>query len=96
MAPNGKGFTRGLLIGGLLGAGVALLYAPKSGKDLRSDMGRKVTGWKKGMKKTSDGLLEEARETVGAVAEAVAGHKGENTRESTRGAKEIASKSRSH
>lgn len=94
MSPNGKGFTRGLLIGGLLGAGVALLYAPKSGKDLRSDMGRKVTGWKKGMKKTSDGLLERARETVGAVTEAVTGHNGGNIRESTGGPKEIASNSR--
>ena len=72
-AGNGftKGFARGLVIGGVVGAGVVLLYAPKSGKDLRRDLGRKVTGWKNTMTSTSDELLDRARETAEAVIEAI-------------------------
>lgn len=35
-------FLKGLLIGGAVGAIVALLYAPKSGKETREDISRKV------------------------------------------------------
>jgi gas vesicle protein len=56
MAPNGNGFTRGLLIGALVGAGVALLYAPKSGKELRA-----------GLRNKRQGLAEEAHEFVEAA-----------------------------
>ncbi|MGA7720507.1 MAG: YtxH domain-containing protein, partial [Ignavibacteriaceae bacterium] len=35
---NGKGVLIGFLAGGALGAIIALLYAPKSGKELRSDI----------------------------------------------------------
>lgn len=36
-----KSFLRGLLLGGLVGAVAALLYAPKSGKEMRRDIKRK-------------------------------------------------------
>lgn len=32
---NGKSFAAGLLLGALIGAGVALLFAPQSGEDTR-------------------------------------------------------------
>lgn len=35
---NGKDFLLGAVVGGLLGAAAALLLAPKSGKELRSDL----------------------------------------------------------
>lgn len=35
-------FIFGLLVGGLVGSVVALLYAPKSGKDLRKDISDKA------------------------------------------------------
>ncbi len=35
---SSKGLMLGLLTGGLLGATVALLYAPKSGRELRNDI----------------------------------------------------------
>jgi gas vesicle protein len=38
-----KGLLIGFLIGGITGAITALLYAPKSGKELRSDIKRKAT-----------------------------------------------------
>ncbi len=46
MAENNRGLTKGLLIGflagGIVGALAALLYAPKSGKELRADIKRKA------------------------------------------------------
>ncbi|MBI5476924.1 MAG: YtxH domain-containing protein [Ignavibacteriales bacterium] len=38
-----KGILIGLLIGSVVGAITALLYAPKSGKELRSDIKRKAS-----------------------------------------------------
>lgn len=40
---SGSTFTKGLLIGGLLGAAAALLYAPKPGRELRGDIADKVS-----------------------------------------------------
>lgn len=101
MAQSGSGFTKGLLIGGIVGAGVALLYAPKSGEDLRRDMSRKANGLKndmgrymKRLRKSSDELIDKARETVEAAAEAITGRNG--VHESVRAVKEATSKSRSY
>lgn len=35
---NGKDFVVGTIIGGVLGAGIALLFAPKSGKEIRGNL----------------------------------------------------------
>ena len=40
---SGVSFIKGLLFGGCIGAGLALLYAPKSGKDLREVLKEKST-----------------------------------------------------
>lgn len=40
---SGVSFFKGLLFGGFIGAGLALLYAPKSGKELREDLKEKST-----------------------------------------------------
>jgi gas vesicle protein len=48
-----KGFLLGLLAGGAIGAALALLYAPKSGSELRSDI-----------KKRTDDLVEDAEEYI--------------------------------
>ena len=37
-----KGFVVGVLTGGIIGAAIALLYAPKSGKELRADIKNKA------------------------------------------------------
>ncbi|MGE5812224.1 MAG: YtxH domain-containing protein, partial [Ignavibacteria bacterium] len=37
-----NGFVKGLLIGGLIGAAAAMLFAPMSGKRLRKKIGRKT------------------------------------------------------
>jgi gas vesicle protein len=50
MSKNGD-FVAGLIVGGLIGAVIGILYAPKSGKETREEIGRKA-----------DELLSKARE----------------------------------
>src|SRR5690625_5561718 len=40
---NSKDFIIGTLIGGMVGASVALLFAPKSGRELREDLNQGAT-----------------------------------------------------
>lgn len=40
---NGSSFTTGVLMGALVGAGAALLFAPKAGSELREDLGESVS-----------------------------------------------------
>ena len=39
---GGAGFALGMVAGVLVGAGVALLFAPKPGKELREDLGESM------------------------------------------------------
>ncbi len=41
MSDKIEGFISGLLIGGLVGAAIGILYAPKSGKETREDICKK-------------------------------------------------------
>jgi gas vesicle protein len=53
-----KGFLFGLIAGGAIGAALALLYAPKSGRELRGDI-----------KKRTDDLVEDAEEYISTARE---------------------------
>lgn len=48
---NGKDFLLGAVVGGLIGAAAALLLAPKSGRELREDIGE---GYRVVADKTTD------------------------------------------
>ena len=54
-------FIKGLLFGGMIGAGLALLYAPKSGKELREDLKEKSTE----LKNEAEKYYEEAKDISG-------------------------------
>ena len=41
-AAGGAGFALGVIAGVVVGAGVALLFAPKPGRDLRQDLGEQM------------------------------------------------------
>lgn len=56
-----RGFLKGLLAGGLIGAAFALLYAPKTGRETREDLKRK-----------SRELYDEADNYLGDVKERAA------------------------
>ena len=57
----GKRGTGKFIIGGLIGAGIALLFAPKSGEELRKDLGEKIT---KLINKAKDIDSEEVKENI--------------------------------
>ena len=42
MADNGGGFFRGFLFGGIIGAAVGILLAPKSGRETREELGEEA------------------------------------------------------
>jgi gas vesicle protein len=58
-----KGIVIGLLAGGAIGAVLALLYAPKSGKELRSDLREKADDLLDG----AEGYVTAARATAGEI-----------------------------
>lgn len=51
MSENNGDLLKGLIIGGLIGAVLGILYAPKSGKETREDIARKT-----------EDILEKAKE----------------------------------
>ena len=42
--PSGASFMLGILTGALVGAGVALLFAPKAGNEMRAQLGEQYRG----------------------------------------------------
>ncbi len=58
-----KGLVIGLLAGGALGALLALLYAPKSGKELRADIRERADGLLEG----ADSMVQAARTQAGKI-----------------------------
>ncbi len=58
-----KGLVIGLLAGGVLGALFALLYAPKSGKELRADIRERADGLLEG----ADDMVQAAKSQAGKI-----------------------------
>ncbi len=58
-----KGLVIGLLAGGALGALLALLYAPKSGKELRADIRERADGLLEG----ADSMVQAAKSQAGKI-----------------------------
>jgi gas vesicle protein len=69
MSDNGVGYggMTCFVLGALVGAGVALMYAPYSGKETRRLLGRKVTE----MKNMSARGFEDVRDTVSREAKSM-------------------------
>jgi len=63
---TGWGFG-GLLFGAIVGAAVALLYAPKAGESLRSDLRDAADQWRG----TAENLIERGRKTIGEQREKI-------------------------
>jgi gas vesicle protein len=59
-----KGLLIGFLTGGIVGAAVALLYAPKSGKELRSDIKTKADEYLSDAEKHLETAKEKAIDIV--------------------------------
>lgn len=58
---NAEGFLAGLVVGGLAGAGTALLLAPQSGKDTRADIQQKSIELRDRTVDTVESTMSDAR-----------------------------------
>jgi gas vesicle protein len=58
------GFGIGLLTGAVIGGAIALLYAPKSGKETRQLIKDKVTEVVDEVKEETGGVMDTVKETV--------------------------------
>ena len=71
MSDGSKDFALGLIIGGLIGAAVALLYAPMAGEDTRRRVGERLGDLAEEAKGKASGVAESARErATGALGTA--------------------------
>ena len=68
MSRNAERFVW-FLIGAALGAGVALLYAPKSGKETRRYLRKKTGEAREALLETGEQILEKGRELGEEIAE---------------------------
>jgi gas vesicle protein len=70
MSSDGNGnFFKGLLMGGIIGAAFALLYAPKSGKETREDLGKKADELVNKAKEEYDSALDKSKKTYSSAVE---------------------------
>ncbi|WP_309720225.1 YtxH domain-containing protein [Armatimonas sp.] len=69
MANNKSDFLVGLLIGGALGAALALLYAPQSGEETRGKLKEKGGEFKEKTTETYDKARTKATEVGGTLKE---------------------------
>ena len=67
---NGKPFAAGLLIGALLGAGVALLFAPQSGADTRRMIRKRAKKLAAGAEDRFDDVKDRIRQARRKAEEA--------------------------
>ena len=100
MSEKGGDFLSGLLIGGIAGAILALLYAPKSGKETRADLGRRAEDliatarddYEKALersKKTYESAIKRLRELESTAKESVEHLEGEVSEITDRGAEAL-------
>lgn len=73
---NGKDFLIGTFVGAIIGASVALLFAPKSGRELRTDLSegyytasRKTQELARNVGEKSEYLVEKVKDFAGNVKE---------------------------
>lgn len=67
-----------LLLGGIVGAAIGMLYAPRSGKELRQklmditdDLGDKLEDLKEDVRSKSENLVQEGREKFSSQRERI-------------------------
>jgi hypothetical protein len=70
---GGGGFMMGLLTGTVLGAGLGMLLAPKSGSELRTQLGEQATSLGRRAGGAASGLVERVRETAGRASDQMRG-----------------------
>jgi gas vesicle protein len=64
---DGTGLIIGFILGGVIGAGLALLFAPRKGKILRNEVKRTTAQW---LDEAGD-IIEETRDRMSRTAKQV-------------------------
>ena len=59
---SGASFVLGMMTGAFIGAGVALLFAPKSGSEMREQLGQQYRGLAERVGETTQHLRESAQQ----------------------------------
>ncbi len=68
---GGGAFVVGLLAGTVLGAGLGMLFAPRSGSELRGQIGERASEGYRRASKTAETMAERGREVYGKARETV-------------------------
>jgi gas vesicle protein len=68
---GGGAFLMGLLAGTVLGAGLGMLFAPKSGSELRSQIGSQIADQTGKLREAADPYYQQASEKVQQATEKV-------------------------
>lgn len=66
---GGGSFLMGLLAGTVLGAGLGMLFAPKAGSELRSQLGTQLTDQTGRLREVADKGYEQATEKVSQIVD---------------------------
>src|SRR2546422_10515603 len=66
---GGGSFLMGLLAGTVLGAGLGMLFAPKSGSELRSQIGTQIADQTGKMREAADPYYQQATEKVSQIVD---------------------------
>jgi len=66
---GGGSFLMGLLAGTVLGAGLGMLFAPKSGSELRSQIGSQVTDQTGKIREAAEPYYQQATEKVSQIVD---------------------------
>ncbi len=82
--PSGGAFLAGLLMGAAVGAGLALLFAPKTGRELRQQLAESARraresardAYQQATEKVSETAAKAAGEVKQALREVVSGSRG--------------------
>ncbi len=64
-------FIAGIVVGGFLGAIIGILYAPKSGRETREDIGRKTDELLSKAKEEYDRAIEKTRKAYDSTLERI-------------------------
>lgn len=68
-ARSGGGLLKGMLIGGAVGAATALLLAPKTGREMRSDLKNRYSDMSQRSKQMLSDVSAKAKEKASQVTE---------------------------
>ena len=66
---GGGSFLMGLLAGTVLGAGLGMLFAPKAGSELRSQIGTQIADQTGKIREAADPLYQQASEKVSQIVD---------------------------